>query len=133
MATVLLVDDDPDLLESLRAALAQAGFRVLAAQDGAEGAHYLKRERVDAVVTDILMPDHAGVGEMMSSFLGPRGPVVILISGGGPDMDPGTVIGPGWRHFAHARLHKPFRTRELLAELDRLLGTQSAGPAPDAG
>jgi len=60
-ATVLIVDDEPDLVELLAYTLAAEGFRVLTAADGAEGLAVAEAERPDLVVLDIMMPRMDGV------------------------------------------------------------------------
>ncbi len=59
--TVLLVDDEEDLLELLSYALRREGFDVLTAQDGAEALRVAKAERPDLVVLDIMMPKMDGI------------------------------------------------------------------------
>lgn len=60
-ATVLIVDDEPDLVELIAYALSAEGFRVLTAADGAEGLAVAEAERPDLVVLDIMMPRMDGV------------------------------------------------------------------------
>ena len=60
-ATVLIVDDEPDLVELLEYALSAEGFRVLTAADGVEGLAVAEAERPDLFVLDIMMPKMDGV------------------------------------------------------------------------
>ncbi len=60
-ATVLIVDDEPDLVELLSYALTAEGFRVVTAADGLEGLAVAEAERPDLVVLDIMMPRMDGV------------------------------------------------------------------------
>lgn len=55
-ATVLIVDDQPDLVESIGIALESAGHRVLSAADGLSALDLLEREHVDLILADIAMP-----------------------------------------------------------------------------
>jgi two-component system, chemotaxis family, chemotaxis protein CheY len=59
---VLTVDDSQTIRDLLRLTLSQAGFRVVQANDGAEGLQVLEAERPDLVVTDINMPVMDGFG-----------------------------------------------------------------------
>ena len=59
--TVLLVDDEPDLLELLGYALERASFRVLTARDGVEGFRMAEAEQPDVIVLDIMMPKMDGI------------------------------------------------------------------------
>jgi DNA-binding response OmpR family regulator len=54
---VLVVDDEPDLLELVRFHLAQAGFEVETARDGRQGLEAIRRRRPDLVVLDWMLPD----------------------------------------------------------------------------
>ena len=60
-ATVLIVDDEPDLVELLQYTLETEGFTVLTAHDGAEGLALAESERPDLLVVDIMMPRMDGV------------------------------------------------------------------------
>lgn len=59
--TVLIVDDEPDLVELIAYALSAEGFRVLTAADGVEGLAVAEAERPDVIVLDIMMPRMDGV------------------------------------------------------------------------
>ena len=60
METILIVDDDADIVEILSACLEHAGFSVLAASNGEQGVEMLKREKADVILVDILMPKMNG-------------------------------------------------------------------------
>ncbi|MDX1419477.1 MAG: response regulator transcription factor, partial [Rubricoccaceae bacterium] len=60
-ATVLLVDDEPDLLELLTYTLEREGYRVLTARDGVEGLKAAEAEQPDLFIVDIMMPRMDGV------------------------------------------------------------------------
>ena len=60
-ATVLIVDDEPDLVELIEYALETAGFRVLTASDGVEGLALAEAEKPDLIVVDIMMPRMDGI------------------------------------------------------------------------
>jgi len=59
--TILLVDDEEDLLDLLTYALRREGFRVLTAQDGAEALRTAQAERPDLIVLDVMMPKMDGI------------------------------------------------------------------------
>ena len=60
-STVLLVDDEPDLLELLQYALEQEGYRVLTAMDGRAALQLASEERPDIAILDIMMPHMDGI------------------------------------------------------------------------
>ncbi len=61
VTTVLLVDDEPDLLELLSYTLEREGYRVVVAKDGAEGLVTAQAEKPDIIVLDIMMPNMDGI------------------------------------------------------------------------
>ncbi len=58
---ILLVDDEPDFLEVIKSRLESNGYDVLTASNGKEALETLKKEKVDAVLLDILMPGMNGI------------------------------------------------------------------------
>ena len=58
--TVLLVDDEQNILSSLRRLLRPAGYNVFVAQSGAEGLSILEKENIDLVISDMRMPEMDG-------------------------------------------------------------------------
>jgi len=58
--TVMVVDDDPDILDMTRLVLEGGGYRVLPAGSGAEALHTLEQSRPDLILLDINMPDMDG-------------------------------------------------------------------------
>lgn len=59
--TILIVDDEKDLVELLSEKLEQAGFKVLTAHDGQEGLNVALREKPDLILLDIIMPTMDGL------------------------------------------------------------------------
>jgi len=57
---VMVVDDEPDLCETVKLLLEGKGFETVAAQSGAEALKKLKEERVDLVLIDFFMPEMTG-------------------------------------------------------------------------
>lgn len=80
--TVLVVDDEPDLREILADEFTFAGARVLTAENGKSAFEIVKRERIDAVVSDIRMPGGSGV-ELLENIrkTHPVKPIVVLMTG----------------------------------------------------
>ena len=61
MPHILFVDDEKNILRSIRRNLFQAGFEILTASSGAEGLNVLKEHPVDIVVSDVKMPEMDGI------------------------------------------------------------------------
>ena len=57
---ILVVDDDPDILDALSMILESKGYQVVTAQDGIEGLATLKAEKPDVMILDLLMPKMDG-------------------------------------------------------------------------
>lgn len=60
MARIMVVDDDPDLVESVTMILEKRGHEVIAAYDGVECLEKLKSSRPDAIILDVMMPNKDG-------------------------------------------------------------------------
>ncbi len=59
-AKILIVDDDPDILEAMSMVLESKGYQVVTAADGVEGLANLKAEKPDLMILDLLMPKMDG-------------------------------------------------------------------------
>ncbi|NIP85366.1 MAG: response regulator, partial [Planctomycetales bacterium] len=57
---ILLVDDDPEIIESLRFTLEAKGYEILIARDGNQGLAMAEREDPDLVILDMMMPKRSG-------------------------------------------------------------------------
>ncbi len=112
---ILFVDDDGELRKVIARDLEDRGFHVLLAGDGLEGWELLQNggEAVDAVVTDIRMPNLDGLGLAKRIRALPKPPLVIFISG----------CSPHALTTAQPFLSKPFDPDELATLLTQLLGT----------
>jgi DNA-binding response OmpR family regulator len=115
-ATLLLVDDDVDLLHLLRRRFERDGYEVLATEGGRQALLALERQVPDLVVADIRMPEMNGF--QLAEEIKKRGdiPIIFLTSVG----DTGTRV-EGIRRYAEDYLVKPFDYRELLARVQRVL------------
>jgi two-component system, OmpR family, response regulator MprA len=122
---LLVVDDDPDLRDSLRRALGYAGYSVATAANGADALGAVSRSPVDLIILDVLMPMLDGFDTCRA--LRERGnatPVLVLTARDTVD-DRVTGLDAG----ADDYLVKPFALRELVARVNALL--RRAQPARD--
>lgn len=139
MPTVLLVDDNQELLETLTCALQLSGLTVLPAADGARALDMLEREEVDIVVTDLLMPNMDGIELIMALRERQCGIPVVLMTGGMSEAR--TIIRDATEPcLAAARslgvaqiLRKPFVPSQLAREISGLAGSQLPRPRGAAG
>ena len=60
MARILIVDDDPDIVESVGMILKKKNHEVIEAYGGKEGLEKAKKEKPDAIILDVMMPDKDG-------------------------------------------------------------------------
>jgi DNA-binding response OmpR family regulator len=122
--TILLVDDDQELLSGLRTVLESKGYRVLTAEDGNMGLALAERDAPALVVVDMMMPKKSGFLVIEKLKSRPRGgPRVIMMT-----------ANEGLRHREYAErlgvddyICKPFDVSRLLESVQRLC------PLPDAG
>jgi DNA-binding response OmpR family regulator len=127
--TILLVDDDTEILNAMRVLIENKGYRVLTATDGNAGLAVAEREQPDMVVVDMMMPKKSGflVLEKLKSRK-KTSPRVIMIT-----------ANEGGRHRAYAEMlgvddyiRKPFAMDRLLESITRLCPLVDA-PPKDAG
>jgi CheY-like chemotaxis protein len=114
---VLVVDDDPDILEALCEILAMEGYRVAQARHGAEALARVAAERPDLILLDLMMPvmDGAAFAEALRARHPGAGIPVLVISA---DASPERAVGLE----ASAFLAKPFDLEALLAQVAAATG-----------
>ncbi len=119
--SILVVDDDPEILQTVRIAFEQAGAKVTTANDGNKALDFAKRFDPDLIVLDMMMPKRSGFLVMETLKPGHESntrPYVIMIT-----------ANEGKRHELYARhlgvneyLSKPFSLDKLLETACKLLG-----------
>ena len=116
---ILLVDDDREIIESMRFALTAAGYEIFVARDGNQGLALAERENPDLVILDMMMPKRSGF--LVLEKLRRTRPVPIRIIM--------VTANEGSRHKAYAEtlgvddyIRKPFAMDRLLDSVHRLLG-----------
>lgn len=115
---VLLVDDDPELLESVRIALTMRGYEVLTACDGAEALARVERDRPDLMVLDLVMPRCSGLtvlDRMHRTAM--RSTPIIMMTGTDEERHRDAAKLRGVSVF----LSKPFAIEQLLSAVDTIL------------
>ena len=112
---ILLIDDDPDILQSIGDYLRGEGHRVYQAKQGEEGLEILRREAVDIVIADIVMPGMNGFEVLREVKRTSPEVEVIMVTAYG-DID---AAVRAMREGAFDFFTKPVKMRELSASLER--------------
>jgi DNA-binding response OmpR family regulator len=118
--TILIVDDEPNIVISLEFLLEREGWRVQIARDGQEALDALARELPDLVLLDVMLPRVSGydVCQRMRENPAWRGVRVLMLTAKGREVE----VSKGMALGADAYVTKPFSTQELLAQIHALLG-----------
>jgi two-component system, chemotaxis family, chemotaxis protein CheY len=124
MASVLVIDDEPDVRDSISQVLSRVGFEVLTADNGVTGVEDFLRRPADVVIVDIIMPRSNGIEvikKLRAAFPGAR---IIAITGGGNfgplGYKPATIVTDAYLESARqsgadAVMSKPFHRSDLIA------------------
>jgi DNA-binding response OmpR family regulator len=115
---ILLVDDDQEIVESMRIALESRGYRILVARDGNQGLAMAEREDPDLVILDMMMPKRSGFLVLEKLRRTRNIPTRVIM----------ITANEGSRHKAYAEMlgvddyiRKPFAMDRLLDSVGRLL------------
>jgi DNA-binding response OmpR family regulator len=122
MKTVLIVDDEPDILLLLRLALEVAGYSTVEASDGEEALEVIRSEHPDVVLLDVMMPGMDGWATL--EHLGEIGehPRVIMVTARTASRDRDRAIAMGADDF----VTKPFEPAELVERMRQLLRDEAS-------
>ena len=109
--TVLVVDDEQDILDLVRFRLEHDGYRVLIASDGQTGLTLAQQERPDLCILDVMMPKLSGLEVLARLRADPATAAtrVILLTARGQDAD----VDRGFELGAQDYVTKPFSPKEL--------------------
>ncbi|MFH1037695.1 MAG: response regulator [PVC group bacterium] len=120
--TILLVDDEPDLLESLSVRLRVNGYEVLTAVDGLEALKKARSSGPDLVILDLMLPKMDGykVARLLKFDSRYCGIPILILSARGQDLDKEL----GKKAGADDYLVKPFDSAVLLARVSTLLAAK---------
>jgi DNA-binding response OmpR family regulator len=126
--TILVVDDEAVLVETLVYNLEQAGYRVLTATDGMSALEAARREKLDLIILDLMLPTMDGVEvcrQLRQDNRTATIPILILTAKGEEiDVVVGLEVG------ADDYVIKPFGRRELLSRIRALLRRSEYVPPP---
>lgn len=118
--TILLIDDDPDIVKLIQFRLVREGFTLRHAADGEQGLREIESDVLpDLVILDVMMPYHNGF-ELLARLRGRaawRTVPVLMLTSLGREAD----VVRGLEGGANDYLLKPFRPAELVARVRRAL------------
>ena len=117
--TVLVVDDDPTILDSVSDLLRISGYRILSATNGIEGLHIMQSNTPDLIIADIMMPEMDGYqfyeAVRENSAWTPIPFIFLTARGEQKDIRRGYMLG------ADQYLTKPFEAEDLLVAVEKRL------------
>jgi DNA-binding response OmpR family regulator len=122
--SILIIDDDRELVEGLRLVLERQGYEVIQAHDGHQGKQMIYNQKPSLVILDMMMPRMGGY-PVLEHFRGKDAPPIIMIT-----------ANEGSRHKAYAEylgvvdyIRKPFATERLLEAVNKVLAPK---PEPES-
>ena len=123
-ARILVVDDEPPIVDVLAYNLEQANYEVLFARDGQEALDMARREHPDLIVLDLMLPEVDGL-EVCRRLRRDRDVPIIMLTARDAEVD--RVVG--LELGADDYVVKPFSVRELVARVKSVLRRSAAKPA----
>jgi two-component system phosphate regulon response regulator PhoB len=119
MSTILLAEDDPDILHMVAYKLRRAGFEVVEATDGVAALDACRREPPDLVLLDVRMPRMDGIAVCRELRAGPRtGDLpIVMLTARARDQDRELAMAAGATDY----VVKPFSPRALVERVEAVL------------
>jgi DNA-binding response OmpR family regulator len=116
-ASILVIEDEPNMVAGLRDNFEFEGYRVITASDGIEGLRRALEESPDLVILDVMMPQMSGL-EVCRQLRAKRASIpIIMLTARGQEVDKVVGLELG----ADDYVTKPFSIRELLARVKAIL------------
>jgi DNA-binding NtrC family response regulator len=115
--SILVIDDEPDIRESLEALLSQENYRVALAANATEGLKCLEKSAFDLVLLDLMMPDQSGMQVLEEVRARDRETPIFLITAYGSVE----VAVDALKRGASDYFSKPWDNEKLLIEIDRMI------------
>ena len=117
--TILIADDEKNILISLEFLMKREGYAVFVAHDGQEAIDAISRERPDLVLLDVMMPKKTGFDVCQEVRANPdlKDILILMLTAKGRDTD----IAKGLAIGANGYVIKPFSTRELAQKVRDML------------
>lgn len=125
--TILIIDDDPDIVTAVRVTLEKVGHRVISATNGHQGQLVAEQQKPDLIILDMMMPRRGGFPVLESFSRRKDVPPIIMIT-----------ANEGGRHKAYAEMlgvvdyiRKPFAMERLLEGVENAVGPPPIQPVRD--
>ncbi len=128
--TILVVDDEPNIIELARMYLEQEGFRVQSASDGAKALEMIGRQPPAVMVLDLMLPEVDGWDVCRRVRAGSAAPDLPIIMLTARDDDVDKIVG--LELGADDYVTKPFNPRELVARVKAILRRTRRAARPQA-
>jgi two-component system response regulator VicR len=127
-AKILVVDDEPPIVNMLAYNLKRANYEVVTARDGEEALTVARREQPDLLILDLMLPYLDGL-DVCRTLRRERDVPIIMLTARDTELD--RVVG--LELGADDYVVKPFSVRELLVRVKNVLRRANAGPTPPDG
>ena len=123
---ILVIDDEPDIRESLQDFLSLEGYSVDLAHNGGDGLRKLDAEDYDLVLLDLMMPDRSGMDVLVDFRERDRETPVFMITAYGSIDTAVQSLKAGATDF----FQKPWNPEKLLVEIDRIISSRARDTWP---
>lgn len=123
MATILVIDDHPDVRALLRRWLEREGYAVIEAGDGEAGIRIYRERGADLVITDIIMPHKEGIETIMDLRREFPSAKIVAVSGGGTAMSGNACLQLALRLGAERVFPKPLDMSRLLEAVREIVSS----------
>jgi two-component system alkaline phosphatase synthesis response regulator PhoP len=128
-AKILLVDDDPDILELLEYNLAKENYQLAKAFDGKEALEIAQTFKPALIIMDVMMPVMDGIetARKMKSMPGFKNTIILFLTARGEEFTEVAAFDAG----AHDYIIKPIKPRALVSRINALLKRENSEEAQD--
>ncbi len=118
--SVLIVDDEPNIVRSLEFLMTKAGYEVRVARDGEQALDEIAKDQPDLVLLDAMMPKRDGFDVCQTIRANPdwAGIRVIMLTAKGRDIEREKGLAMG----ADGYITKPFSTKDVVVQVEKMLG-----------
>lgn len=121
MLNILIVDDDIEVVTTLKKGLERVGYKCKGVSSGGSALRTYKKEKFDVVLTDIQMPEMDGVELIKNLYQYNKNVIVIVIT----VLQDFEIIGKKYLENVYAYFDKPINFFKLVEEIEKIEDTQA--------